>query len=106
MVQHGCSVHTAAASAPPSTTPPASAPSPSSPDGSDRPQPPLPPAAKAQELIRGNTTASSSATARTADMRSQGSANTNKKLRKDGAKGKKGGDAKGKGNHREYNDFF
>ncbi|KAF8186168.1 hypothetical protein K438DRAFT_1973538 [Mycena galopus ATCC 62051] len=64
-------------------------------------------AAKAQEHIRGYAAAgSNNATPRANANHSQGPPNANKKGRKDGAKGKKGGDAKGKGKHREHDDFF
>ncbi|KAJ6483347.1 hypothetical protein C8R45DRAFT_931958 [Mycena sanguinolenta] len=63
-------------------------------------------AAKAQELIRSASSAGpgNTNTQRPAPGRNQGPANGNKP-RKDG-KGKKGGDAKGKGKRREYDDFF
>ncbi|KAF8164233.1 hypothetical protein K438DRAFT_1984750 [Mycena galopus ATCC 62051] len=64
-------------------------------------------AAKAQEHIRGYATAgSNNATPRANANRSQGPPNANKKGRKDGAKGKKGGDPKGKGKRRDHDDFF
>jgi hypothetical protein len=65
-------------------------------------------AAKAQELIRGNAAPGpSNNTHRAGGSGGRGNANANnKKPRKDGGKGKKGGDAKGKGKRREHNDFF
>jgi hypothetical protein len=65
-------------------------------------------AAKAQELIRGNTAPGPSGSAhRAGGSGGRGNANTNdKKGRKDGGKGKKGGDAKGKGRRREHDNFF
>ncbi|KAJ7833712.1 hypothetical protein B0H14DRAFT_3462528 [Mycena olivaceomarginata] len=64
-------------------------------------------AAKAQELIRGNTAPGLSSAHCAGGSGSHGNTNTNnKKACKDGGKGRKGGDAKGKGKHREHNDFF
>ncbi|KAJ7762275.1 hypothetical protein B0H14DRAFT_3594710 [Mycena olivaceomarginata] len=65
-------------------------------------------AAKAQELIRGNTAPGPNSSAHRAGGSSgRGNANANnKKARKDGGKGRKGGDAKGKGKRREHDDFF
>ncbi|KAJ7856065.1 hypothetical protein B0H14DRAFT_2579017 [Mycena olivaceomarginata] len=64
-------------------------------------------AAKAQEPVRGNTTAGPSNPApRGNAARNQGPAGTNKKARKPDGKGKKGGDPKGKGKCRDYNNFF
>ncbi|KAJ7792581.1 hypothetical protein B0H14DRAFT_3499063 [Mycena olivaceomarginata] len=65
-------------------------------------------AAKAQELIRGNTAPGPNNSAHRAGG-SGGRGNTsanNKKTRKDGGKAKKGGDAKGKGKRREHDNFF
>jgi hypothetical protein len=65
-------------------------------------------AARAQELIRGNTAPGPNSNAhRAGSSSSRGNANgNNKKVRKDGGKGRKGGDAKGKGKCREHDDFF
>jgi hypothetical protein len=64
-------------------------------------------AAKAQELIRGNTAPGPNGNAhRAGGSGGHGNANTNKKVRKDGGKGRKGGDAKGKGKRREHDNFF
>ncbi|KAJ7698513.1 hypothetical protein B0H14DRAFT_3528835 [Mycena olivaceomarginata] len=65
-------------------------------------------AAKAQELIRGNAAPGPSGSAhRAGGSGGRGNANTkDKKGRKDGGNGKKGGDAKGKGRRREHDDFF
>ncbi|KAJ7814406.1 hypothetical protein B0H14DRAFT_3477077 [Mycena olivaceomarginata] len=55
-------------------------------------------AAKAQELIQGNTAPGLNGnTHRAGGSSGRGNTNTNKKVRKDGGKGRKGGDAKGKG---------
>ncbi|KAJ7808177.1 hypothetical protein B0H14DRAFT_3482576 [Mycena olivaceomarginata] len=65
-------------------------------------------AAKAQELIRGNAAPGPSGSAhRAGGSGGRGNANTkDKKGRKDGGNGKKGGDAKGKGRRHEHDDFF
>ncbi|KAJ7840807.1 hypothetical protein B0H14DRAFT_3695225 [Mycena olivaceomarginata] len=57
-------------------------------------------AAKAQELIRGNTAPGPSSAHCAGGSGGRGNTNTNnKKARKDGGKGRKGGDAKGKGKY-------
>jgi hypothetical protein len=65
-------------------------------------------AARAQELIRGNAAPGPNSNAhRAGGSGGHGNANANnKKVRKDGGKGRKGGDAKGKGKRREHDDFF
>ncbi|KAJ7819711.1 hypothetical protein B0H14DRAFT_2600460 [Mycena olivaceomarginata] len=64
-------------------------------------------ATKAQEFLRGGAAAGpNTAAPRTTANRGQGTTAANKKPHKGGAKGKKGGDAKGKGKRREYDDFF
>ncbi|KAJ7765810.1 hypothetical protein B0H14DRAFT_3510148 [Mycena olivaceomarginata] len=65
-------------------------------------------ATRAQELIRGNTAPGPNSNAhRAGGSGGRGNANANnKKVQKDGGKGRKGGDAKGKGKRREHDDFF
>ncbi|KAJ7701280.1 hypothetical protein B0H14DRAFT_2648506 [Mycena olivaceomarginata] len=63
-------------------------------------------ATRAQDHIRGNTEAGSSAAPRAGANRGPGTATAAKKPRKDLGKTKKGGDPKGKGKCREHNNFF
>ncbi|KAJ7787389.1 hypothetical protein B0H14DRAFT_3505576 [Mycena olivaceomarginata] len=105
-------VRTTAASAPPSLTPPACVPSHASPDGSAPTtitaleDANCQAATRAQDHIRGNAEAGSSATPRAGANRGPGTATAAKKPRKDLSKTKKGGDPKGKGKCREHNNFF
>ncbi|KAJ7315477.1 hypothetical protein DFH08DRAFT_327270 [Mycena albidolilacea] len=63
-------------------------------------------ATRAQDHIRGNAEAGSSAAPRAGANRGPGTAAAAKKPRKDLGKTKKGGDPKGKGKRREHDDFF